>query len=233
MMNSNHYSTEIDKTVLKSDQRCIIVFAKAPIAGQVKTRMQPHLTTSQSAALHAALVKHAINEIIDAEVASLSLWAGSPSPFFDQIKAQFPNIELKYQYDGNLGERMQFAFEDVLTRFQQAVIIGSDCPFLSRCHYQQLFHALTQQSEVAIVPATDGGYVAMGLKRSDLDLATIFADIAWGESSVLADTLKRLADIAHVCLPALDDIDLAADLQKLQPAHQHILNAIHKANLAS
>jgi glycosyltransferase A (GT-A) superfamily protein (DUF2064 family) len=93
------------------------------------------------------------------------------------------------------------------------LIIGSDCPALTADHLHQAAAALAAHAAV-LIPAEDGGYVLIGLRRAR---AEVFADIAWSTPQVLPATRDRLrsAGLAWMELPALWDVDRPADLTRL------------------
>jgi glycosyltransferase A (GT-A) superfamily protein (DUF2064 family) len=93
------------------------------------------------------------------------------------------------------------------------LVIGTDCPVLEVAHLQQAAAALATHDAV-LIPAEDGGYVLIGLRRAQPE---VFADVAWGTPQVLATTRQRLrsAGLSLRELPALWDIDRPADLARL------------------
>lgn len=194
---------------------CVIVFAKAPIAGLAKTRLIPALGAEGAAALQAALTQRAVATACSAGAANVELWCAG-----DMQHALFANLAATYpvspheQHGADLGERMFNAFDLVLARHQQAVIMGTDCPALTGAMLRSAFAALSDGYDAVIGPALDGGYVLLGLRRAN---RALFQDIVWGGASVLAATRERLKsqDLRVTELAPQSDIDTEADLQQL------------------
>jgi hypothetical protein len=117
------------------------------------------------------------------------------------------------QGEGDLGERMARAARRVLAAGEPVLLIGTDCPALDAMRLQQAALAL-QAVDAVLIPAIDGGYVLLGLKRFDVSL---FEHIPWSSNSVASMTLQRLQQLGWSvqCFDALHDIDEAADLQWL------------------
>ena len=116
------------------------------------------------------------------------------------------------QVGESLGERMQSAFETVLALgAKKAVIVGSDCPLLSSEIIENSFKIL-EEKDVAIGPATDGGYYLLGMKKS---LPFLFGNKKWSTDSVFRDTINDLdANELHYGLTReLSDLDTIEDLK--------------------
>jgi rSAM/selenodomain-associated transferase 1 len=130
------------------------------------------------------------------------------------------------QGDGDLGARMLAAMRHLLEalKYEAAVLVGSDIPWLSADHVREAFATLQATGGVVLGPADDGGYYLIGMTRA---VDGLFEDIAWGTGSVLTDTLRaaeRLAVDARLIRSAYD-VDTIADVQRferdlaLAPAH--------------
>ena len=196
--------------------RCrIVVFAKAPEPGRVKTRLIPTLGEAGAAALHRRLVMHNLRAAQEADLGPVELWCAPDTrhAFFAECERGF-GVSLHSQCEGDLGARMRRALEEVLGRAERAILVGSDIPALSAQYLRDAERALSGARDVVIGPAEDGGYVLIGLKRSDPEL---FRDIPWGEPEVLAETRGRIAALRWRCfeLPALWDVDRPEDLERL------------------
>ncbi len=197
---------------------CVLQFAKLPELGKVKTRMQPHLSPAQSVLLHQRLTTHTYACLAPEPGWDYQLWASSEpdADFFTRlVEPAQGRVKVLAQRGADLGERMGAAQQLALASYRWVVIVGSDCPFLTPAHIQRMFAALQQGSDCVLVPAEDGGYVAIGAGRYAPDL---FAGVSWGGATVLAQTLANLARLGwrHSCLEALPDIDRPEDLQQLQ-----------------
>ena len=191
---------------------CLVQFAKAPILGQVKTRLQSSLGEQGCLDLHCALVEHVLSQFVHETGICQQLWCSEPHPYFQQLVEGLP-VSLHLQQGNELGMRMASAFQTCLHHYDKVVLIGSDCPALS---VQTLNATLQLLDEVpaAFVPAEDGGYVLVGLTRFD---PTLFQGIPWGSSEVMNATRSRLSEIGWDWreLEMLSDIDRPDDLYLL------------------
>jgi hypothetical protein len=195
---------------------CIMVFAKAPVAGAVKTRLIPALGAEGAAALHAMLTRHCIAMAVEARLCPVELWC-SPDmnhPFFAQCSKDY-GATLREQQGNDLGARMAHAFDTVLQRSPCAVIIGTDCPALTVQDLRTALHTLRDGFDAVIGPAEDGGYVLLGLRKA---VPLLFEDIAWGSGEVLALTRERLKRLQWRWseLAPRRDVDRPEDLEEPQ-----------------
>ncbi len=195
----------------------IAVFAKAPVAGEVKTRLAPLLGIEGAAELHARLVMRALATAVEARVGDVELWCAPDErdPFFARCAERF-NVRLCRQEGAHLGERMGYAFRRSLASGRPLLAIGSDCPALTPRELRSAAEALATHDAV-VAPAEDGGYVLVGLARS---VPGVFDDIAWGTSAVMDETRQRLesAGARWKLMPMLWDVDRPEDYVRLQGA---------------
>lgn len=203
-------------TANPTDTGCrVVVFAKAPEPGKVKTRLIPALGKAGAAALHRRLVMHSLRAAQDAELGPVELWCAPDThhAFFAECERDF-GVSLHSQCEGDLGARMRRALETVLGRAVRAILVGSDIPALSAQYLRDAERALSHAHDAVIGPVEDGGYVLIGLARCDPEL---FRDIPWGEPEVLAETRRRIAALRWRCLelPTLWDVDRPEDLERL------------------
>jgi rSAM/selenodomain-associated transferase 1 len=200
----------------KSENR-LIVFAKAPIAGEVKTRLTPFLTAESAAQLHKNLVEHTLVTVTSIENCSVELWVGSDHLWWGELAKRFA-VEVFQQCGNDLGERMLFALDDALQRSHKVLIVGTDCPSITPQYLADAFECLDRES-VVIGPADDGGYVMLGLRRS---VPLLFTNMEWGSANVFPETVSRLetAGLGWCELESLMDIDRPDDfltLSQLKP----------------
>ena len=193
----------------------VIVFARAPEPGKVKTRLIPALSAAGAAELHRRLVVHSLRAAADARIGPVELWCtpDTSDPFFRECQRSL-GVSLYAQGGGDLGARMQRAFESALARSRHAILVGSDIPALSAQYFRDAAQTLVQGGDVVIGPAEDGGYVLVGLSRCDPEL---FRGISWGASDALAETRRRIAGLSWRSseLPVLWDVDRPEDLERL------------------
>jgi rSAM/selenodomain-associated transferase 1 len=193
----------------------VIVFARAPAPGAVKTRLIPLLGAERAAALHARLVERTLESARAAAFSRIELHGtpGIDDPFFRSCAGRFA-AALMAQAGDDLGARMRSAFESALARYPRALLMGSDCPALTARHLRQADHALREDADAVIVPCEDGGYALIGLRRVD---PLLFEGIRWGGNSVMAETRDRLRSLG--CrwreLETLWDIDRPEDYERL------------------
>lgn len=193
----------------------LLVFSKAPVPGQVKTRLIPALGEAEAARFHERLVRQTIELATRTRFAPVSLWC-SPTldhPIFQDC-CQTYGVTLHLQEGNDLGERMAHAFEETLKESTAAVLIGTDCPGLSADDLKMAFEALQHGFDAVLGPAEDGGYVLIGLRRP---VPELFMDMPWGSERVLAETRTRLQtlDLSFHELPTRWDVDRPEDLTRL------------------
>lgn len=193
----------------------VIVFAKAPQPGAVKTRLIPALGADGAAALHVRLVKHALETARKASLRQVELHCApdASDPFF-QFCAGHYGVTVKAQAGGDLGARMLAALTQALREHACVLLIGSDCPALTARHLRQAERALRDGVDAVFVPCEDGGYALIGLKRVE---SRLFDGIAWGGEHVMAETRARLATLGWRSreLETLWDVDRPEDYQRL------------------
>jgi rSAM/selenodomain-associated transferase 1 len=208
----------------------ILVFTKAPIAGQVKTRLQSALGTEQCALLQQRLIQHCLQSAVDSRLCPVQLHADRTDHPFLQDCAKRYAVPLHPQTGANLGQRMQHALAHVLSdaSLNFALIIGSDCALLTAGPLQRACHAL-QKQKVVFIPASDGGYVLIGSRNP---VPAIFGDIDWGGAEVMLQTRQRLQQMGWQWaeLESLWDIDRPEDFARLctLPEYRHCWQGIEQ-----
>ncbi|WP_428423062.1 TIGR04282 family arsenosugar biosynthesis glycosyltransferase [Methylibium sp.] len=194
----------------------VIVMAKAPVAGFAKTRLIPALGAQGAAALAECLMEHAIGQALDARLGPVVLCC-APDMNHPALArhAAWPGMTLSAQGEGDLGARMVRAFDRVLARTGRALMIGTDAPALDAAMLGRAAAAL-DDADAVFIPAIDGGYALIGLRRAT---PTLFSGMAWSTARVMADTRERLAaaGLRHVELPPVADIDEPVDLIHVPP----------------
>jgi len=192
----------------------IVIFAKAPLPGQVKTRLIPALGAAGAARLAARLLDLALEQGRSAGVGAVELcmspapghaaWAGIALP---------PGIATSDQGEGDLGERMARAARRSIGNGEAVLLTGTDCPDLTATRLSAAAAALSDHDAV-LYPAADGGYPLLGLKTFD---ASLFADMPWSTDAVARLTLERMAALGwRVWVgETLRDIDEPGDLDWL------------------
>jgi rSAM/selenodomain-associated transferase 1 len=205
---------------VNQDRAALIIFAKAPIPGQVKTRLCPPLTPDEAATLQGSFVLDTL-ERTKAATAAYKLpldrylaCAPSCTHVFFKILEERHGVRLLNQEGVDLGARMDHAFSTVFAMgYRRALLVGTDVPSLPLEHYRQALEQL-ERHELVLNPALDGGYVLIGLKRPAPEL---FRDIPWSTDRVCALTQARAAELhlSTALLPPWRDVDTLEDLQAL------------------
>jgi rSAM/selenodomain-associated transferase 1 len=149
----------------------VLVFAKAPVVGEVKTRLIPVLGAERATALYRRLVQHVLAVAAEGDIGRVELWCSPTAvdPFFAWCARHY-GISLLEQGEGDLGERMHEALASSLLTADRAIVIGSDCPTLTSACLRLADQWLSEDCEVVLGPASDGGYVLIGLKAPQRDL---------------------------------------------------------------
>lgn len=195
----------------------LAILAKAPLAGQAKTRLIPALGAEGAARLQAELIRHTLVTALKATRASaITLWTAldHQHPLFLELAEQFA-ITLKPQPEGDLGARMHHALHDM---GQPGLLIGTDCPVLDAELLTTCQSSLTR-ADAVFLPAEDGGYVLVGVRRPSPQL---FSGIDWGSADVMAQTMQRLEEIqwSSDYPTTLWDVDRPEDIERLRALHQ-------------
>ncbi len=193
----------------------VLIFAKAPLPGAVKTRLIPRLGSEGAAQLYTGLLKREVGWIAEQTPYAIELWTTPvlDHPVFLEL-AERHRLKRFPQSGTDLGMRMECAAREALARHARVVLVGVDCPALDASHLQQAFRWLEQDVDAVLGPAVDGGYVLLGLKRCH---PRLFRGHAWGESTVASTTREALREIGWRWreLPQLWDLDRPADMRQL------------------
>lgn len=201
------------KLAYRYSDSCIVMFARAPVLGQVKTRLIPALGKKGALDMHIELMHQQIAVLNQSALCFAQLWVDQ------QVgHSTFKNFngEVKLQDGKNLGDKMCHASHAVLKHFSKVIIIGSDCPDIDEVYLEQALQKLDKNTiDVVLGPALDGGYVLIAIKEIHQG---IFQGIEWGSEFVLQQTVSKLDDygLRFFLLPALRDIDTSEDLEKFR-----------------
>ena len=197
----------------------IVVFAKAPQAGLAKTRLIPALGAEGAADLASAMLSHTLDQALAAGTQAVELCM-SPAPADPAWQGVVlpQRVEQTNQGEGDLGARMSRAIDCAFNRalaLQQGpvLVIGTDCPALSADELSEAARQL-ERHDAVLLPASDGGYVLIGLQAP---CPSLFTDMAWSTPVVATETLSRMASLGLNVWqgPVLHDIDEPSDLKYL------------------
>ena len=181
----------------------IILFAKAPVAGRVKTRLEPALGAEAALDLHKAFVLDMLDKL-----STLSGAAGIELHTDIATDAwRRPNVVLRTQISGDLGSRMLHALGG-----RWACIVGSDAPTLPVSHIEAL---LASSADLALGPCEDGGYYAISCRRAHPDM---FRGVEWSSERALEQTERsaRQCGLSVERGPSWYDVDRPEDLRRLR-----------------
>jgi rSAM/selenodomain-associated transferase 1 len=182
----------------------VLVFARAPVIGKVKTRLAARVGDWRAARLHVRLARRALRTAREARCGAVELHVTARHAAFHFHDRIF------LQQGSDLGERMYRA----LRRHRRAILIGSDCPALEARDLQRAARLLCAGYRVVLLPTEDGGYALVAARAAP---RAIFEGIDWGTAEVFAQTAKRLAPFRWRALRTLRDIDRPADLDQMAP----------------
>jgi len=187
-----------------------MVFARAPRAGSVKTRIARQIGDAPAARLHERLVCTALATARAARCGPVELHASERHSFFRTL-----GVPVRLQRGADLGSRMHHALQHALRRHAGAVLIGSDSPALRPRHIAHAARWLHGGADVVLAPAEDGGYALIAARRIT---AAVFAAVEWGSDRVLAQTNANLAraGLGIRLLPVVWDVDRPEDLERLR-----------------
>ena len=207
----------------------LILFAKQPIAGEVKTRLQPDYSPEQAAQIAEFLVHDTAKLAATNWPSDVYLYGapGADHPLFRCLAEKF-QLRLATQADGNLGLKMLTALRQGIERSGAAGVLGCDVPHC-RGAILELAHDNLARGDNVIGPTEDGGYYFIGLQQAP---DVLFEHIEWGGSRVVETTLLRAQElgIAFEVLPKLTDIDTGDDLwitaHQYEPLRKFLYNLL-------
>jgi len=191
----------------------IAILAKAPVPGAVKTRLVMMLGVDGAASLQDRFIRRTVETAAQADTGPVTLWTDPDErhPVFRTLAERY-SLTLARQPSGDLGARM---LAPIVQANGPILVVGTDCPTLTAVHLRDSADALRSGAEVVVIPADDGGYVLIGMRRPIPDL---FADMAWGTDAVMMETRRRLTNLglpwrepAH-----LWDVDRPTDVRRMR-----------------
>ena len=209
----------------------IIIFAREPVPGQVKTRLIPTMGEEKATELYRRLLMRTLTQYSDDNLSSthskrfstglapvsLCLTPESRVEYFQQLPG-IDSFNISCQKGNELGARMYNALFEALETYERAILIGTDCPFFTVEDAAQAIEALNKV-DMVFAPANDGGYVMVGARRLT---RACFTDIDWGTEQVMSQTRERLrsAQTSWFELPQQIDIDNENDLKYIMQVNE-------------
>ena len=191
----------------------LLVFAKVPRPGEVKTRLTPALSAAEAARLYTAFLRDTLRQVLrlDAEV---RLYLAPPLPD-GELDAVPSGVDVHVQTGDGLGARMEQAFRETLgDGYGRVFVMGSDHPTLPRSFLQRADQALQDSASLCVGPTEDGGFYLLGMSAF---YPQLFDEMSYSHGQVFAETLSRAegtrADVT--VLPQWYDVDRPRDLERL------------------
>ena len=192
--------------------RQLIVFARAPQYGAVKTRLAAEIGAGAAWRAYQSMTTTTLATVTRSPYWTTQL-AVTPAPFAARGRFWPRAIGRSPQAAGDLGQRMAAALAEA-ARHGPAIIVGSDIPAMTATHIRAAFESLGQH-DVVFGPATDGGYWLVGVRRgpSEVALRHLFDAVRWSTRDALGDTVRNIPNGWRIGYAAtLPDVDRAADL---------------------
>ena len=191
----------------------VLVFAKPPLLGKVKTRLVPEMGAELALDVHREMVDLTLEKVAQLDC-SATLWL-SESSQEGASWGQTHSLPVEVQRSGDLGIRMLDAFAKTLAASaNKVVLIGSDCPILSQEDIRDAFSWLDHH-DLVIFPCEDGGYGLIGMKQTHVQ---VFSEISWSTPKVMSETLDRArnSNLSVKCGRVIWDVDYIEDWQRYQ-----------------
>lgn len=194
----------------------VAIMAKAPRAGEVKTRLCPPLSTGDAAQLYRCFLLDKIEQV-KALPGIRPAIAYAPAEGKAFFQALAPGLVLVPQQGHDLGARLASSFAQLFATGCAGVLaVDSDTPTLPTAYLEQAVSLLaTPEVDVVLGPSEDGGYYLIGLRQLHRE---IFEEMPWSTPRVLPETTRRAEakGLRLALLPPWFDVDVAEDLQRLQ-----------------
>ena len=201
---------------MNHSENALVIFARVPVPGRVKTRLSPAYSAEEACEIHRALVADVVERSARAVAGRADLFLAWSDPAAAGSAADpLPSgVVVESQGPGDLGERMAFAMQGKLRAgYRRTVLLGSDSPTLPADHLLAAFDAL-READVVLGPSDDGGYYLVGMSRLHVE---IFRGIEWGSDGVLGATRARLkrSGTPYIDLGMWHDVDTPEDVARL------------------
>ena len=208
----------IKKEKINNSDNILIVLAKNPVLGKAKTRIAKGVGDAKALSIYIELLEvvKTLTKQVNCDVAIYY------SEYIDTLD-NWSETAKKYlqKTSPDLGERIFHALDEQLNSYTSAIIIGSDCPYLTKRHISQAFDLL-QTNDVVLGPSNDGGFYLMGINEMN---QAIFKDVEWSTDSVASTILQNAErlDYSVATLESLTDIDEIEDWE----AYQRSISDVH------
>ena len=190
---------------------CVIMFAKEPVPGSVKTRLHIHLSPTEAAQLYSAFVVDTADTLAQTS-AQRKIVAYTPASGLEPIRHLLGPLSAEFEYlpqaDADLGGRMGELFKKCFDEgAERVVVVGSDSPSLPSSIVDEAL-SLLQRHPLVLGPSVDGGYYLLGQRSSN---ERLFKDVDWSTGRVLEQTLDKVPGESIGLLPPWYDVDSPAE----------------------
>jgi len=204
------------KAVYKYPDFRLIMMARAPVSGKVKSRLARTIGNRRAAGVYRNMLRTQISKLLAAKICPLELHVCAPvqHPLFMAMR-RGGVVRVEQQRGNNLGSRMHHAIRSGLQRADAVILIGADVPGISVEQIRQVCTLISGQDELIIMPAEDGGYGLLAMRKVD---AGLFRGVHWGSQRVCKQTVKRATQlgISYRLFSSCYDIDFQRDLARLR-----------------
>ncbi len=206
----------------REENACLVVMAKPPLLGKVKTRLAKGIGDAAALEVYQTLLDHTMKVAHECEI-EVAVFVTEHDDYFDDHG--FP---ISLQAAGDLGNKMDLASRQMMKQVGKVIIIGTDCPDLSHHHIEKA-NILLDSHDIVFGPCEDGGYYLLGLKFPHEE---VFENLPWSTDSLLEITLNRCREkgISYSLLEKLADVDTFDDLKisSLWQMVQHVVEPQRK-----
>ena len=193
-------------------RRAVIVFAKAPRPGYVKTRLAAEVGAEHAVRIYRTIGRATVDALRGGESRLLVYYDPPEDEAVVEMREWLGSqgVEYRRQRGDDLGSRMEGAFAECRAEAEKVCIVGTDIPGIGADTVSEAFRAL-EENDVVVGPATDGGYYLLALRSP---MAELFRDVPWSTDAVLEITLERAAEIGASVklLEPKNDVDAASDV---------------------
>ena len=203
---------------MKYADTALLVFAKAPVEGEVNTRLIPSIGAAAATRLQYQLIHQRLRALRESALCDVRLLCSPDTGHscFIECRERY-GVSLYRQTGADLGQRMSRAAQQAFEQANQVVLIGTDAPSLTEADIEMALQLLNAGHDCVITPAEDGGYVLIGLRQFH---AALFEEISWGSKHVLAQTRAQAERLGLRChlMASRWDIDREEDYRRYRAA---------------
>ncbi len=200
-------------------EKRLVLFAREPVPGRVKTRLAREVGAAAAASLYEAFLSDLAVSLAPPGLWDAVLAYAEPEPGPTLLALFSPHWDLVPQGEGSLGDKLQRAIARARTEGRRDVLVaGSDAPTLAASDVSEAFRALAGDADVVFAPAPDGGFSLVGMRKG-VDPAAVFpAGVRWSSEHALFDcrTSAEANGYRVGMLSTLPDVDEIADLERVE-----------------